>query len=272
MPGEREDSADPNISPAIRARQLVAARVRRETKGFSGQQNTTVPDRGLAPRDPAPVQALSQSEVHENLCEFLGCYCDGAGGVDPGRAPPEKPPRATQGTVGDGLRPIGTAAAEMTDRTAAAETTDQIGRDGETTASAPAVAAVGDNGESLPAGSPTSGGKDGARARPRASSCPGDGRGREIAPRSLTAPAEPAPAAGPGSSPLDPRFHSANIFEDLRDDDCGDDLHPPFRTAAGAASHAGTRVGRPPRPSCSGPENERPWDFSSTRQSLGGQP
>uniref|UniRef100_A0A6B0V9U9 Uncharacterized protein n=1 Tax=Ixodes ricinus TaxID=34613 RepID=A0A6B0V9U9_IXORI len=117
----------------------------------------------------------------------------------------------------------------MTDRTDAAETTDQIGRDRETTASAPAVAAARDNGESLPAGSPTPGDKDGARARPRSSSCPGDGRGREIAPRSLTAPAEPAPAAGPGSSPLGPRFHSANIFEDLRDDDCGDDLHPPWR-------------------------------------------
>ncbi|EEC16947.1 zinc finger protein, putative [Ixodes scapularis] len=87
-----EDPVDPNVSPAIRARLLVAARVRQETKVFSRQLNTTVPDR-----------ALSQIEVHENLCEFLGCRCDGVGGVDPGRVPPEKPPRATQGTVTDSL-------------------------------------------------------------------------------------------------------------------------------------------------------------------------
>ncbi|EEC11480.1 hypothetical protein IscW_ISCW020345 [Ixodes scapularis] len=59
MPGEQEDLVDPNASPAIRARLLVAARVRQETKGFSRQLNTTVPDRALAFRDPVPFRALS---------------------------------------------------------------------------------------------------------------------------------------------------------------------------------------------------------------------
>lgn len=258
MPGEQDDLVVPNVSPAIRARQLVAARVRQETKGFSRQQNTTVPDRAPALRDPVPVRTLSQIEVHENLCEFLVCHCDGVGGLDPGCVPPEKPPKATRGTVTDGPRPIGTTTAEMTDQTSAADMTDQTGRVGDTTALAPVMAAVRDNGEPLPAGSPPPGAKDGVRARPRSSSCPGGGRERDIAPRPLTVPAEPAPASGSRPAPLDPRFHSANIFEDLRDDDCGDDLHPPFRAAAVTPRHAGTRDSRPPRPSCSGPESGRP--------------